>query len=75
ETDVHASADGVLFAAHDADLDRIAGVPHLIRDLPASEVDRIDLLHGGRLPRLSDLLDALPDVEWNIDVKAPHSIG
>lgn len=75
ETDVHASADGVLFAAHDADLDRIAGVPHLIRDLRASEVDRIDLLHGGRLPRLSDLLDALPDVEWNIDVKAPHSIG
>ena len=75
ETDVHASADGVLFAAHDADLDRIAGVPHRIRDLPAAELDRIDLRDGGRLPRLGDLLDSLPDAEWNIDVKSPHSIG
>ena len=40
ETDVHASADGVLFAAHDADLSRIAGRPHLIRELPAAELDR-----------------------------------
>lgn len=75
ETDVHASADGVLFAAHDADLSRIAGRPHLIRELPAAELDRLDLVDGGRLPRLGALFDALPHVEWNIDVKSPVSIA
>ncbi|MCD1284850.1 MULTISPECIES: glycerophosphodiester phosphodiesterase family protein [unclassified Brevibacterium] len=75
ETDVHASADGVLFAAHDADLDRIAERPHRIRDLPAVELDRIELVAGGRLPRLNSLFDELSGARWNIDVKAPHSIG
>lgn len=75
ETDVHASADGVLFAAHDADLIRIAGLDHTIRELPAAELDRVALLAGGRLPRLEALVEALPEVRWNIDVKAAHSIG
>ncbi|MGO1289814.1 glycerophosphodiester phosphodiesterase family protein [Brevibacterium linens] len=75
ETDVHASADGILFAAHDADLNRIAGMSSSIRELPADELDEVDLLAGGRLPRLEALLAALPEVQWNIDVKAAHSIG
>ncbi|SDS69815.1 glycerophosphoryl diester phosphodiesterase [Brevibacterium siliguriense] len=75
ETDVHASADGILFAAHDADLNRIAGLSHSIRDLPADELDEVELLAGGRLPRLEALFEALPEVHWNIDVKAAHSIG
>ncbi|GAA1868239.1 glycerophosphodiester phosphodiesterase family protein [Brevibacterium marinum] len=75
ETDVHASADGILFAAHDADLDRIAGRPHRIRDLSADELDSVELIAGGRLPRLTDLFERLPQARWNIDVKAAHSIG
>lgn len=75
ETDVHASADGVLFAAHDADLNRIAGLSHSIRELGADELDEVELLAGGRLPRLDALFEALPQVQWNIDVKAAHSIG
>lgn len=75
ETDVHASADGVLFAAHDEDLSRIAGRPHLIRELSARELDCVELHGGGRLPRMSDLLEALPQARWNIDVKAAHSIA
>lgn len=75
ETDVHASADGVLFAAHDADLDRIAARPHRIRDLNAVELDSVELLAGGRLPRLTALFESLPDTAWNIDVKAAHSIA
>lgn len=75
ETDVHASADGVLFAAHDAELDRIADRPHRIRDLRARELDSIELRAGGRLPRLTSLFESLPEVQWNIDVKAAHSIA
>jgi len=37
ETDVHASRDGVLFAFHDADLQRTCGRPGLIRDLSAKK--------------------------------------
>lgn len=73
ETDVHASADGVLFAVHDADLTRIAGREVRIADLPASELDTVDLIDGGRPPRLTDLFEALPEAMWNIDVKAPIS--
>lgn len=75
ETDVHASADGVLFAAHDPDLTRIAGREQSIRELTAAELDEVELLAGGRLPRLEALIQALPHAEWNIDVKAEHSIG
>ena len=75
ETDVHASADGILFAAHDADLDRIAARPHRIRDLNAAELDSVELLAGGHLPRLTALFESLPDAAWNIDVKAAHSIA
>lgn len=75
ETDVHASADGVLFAAHDADLARIAECPHRIRDLKATDLDSIELSAGGRLPRLTTLFEELPSVAWNIDVKAAHSVA
>lgn len=75
ETDVHASADGVLFAAHDADLDRIADRPHRIHDLTATELDSVELLAGGHLPRLSALVESIPEAAWNIDVKAARSIA
>src|SRR5699024_623315 len=80
ETDVHTSADGVLFAAHDSDLPRIAGRPETTREPPAHEPDEvelgeIELVAGGRLPRLESLFEALGGVEWNIDVKARDSIG
>ncbi|RBP64713.1 glycerophosphoryl diester phosphodiesterase [Brevibacterium sanguinis] len=74
ETDVHASADGVLFAAHDEDLARIAGRPQRIGELTADELDTIDLVGGGRLPRMAELFSALPDARWNIDVKSARSI-
>src|SRR5699024_3550615 len=66
ETDVHTAADGVLFAGHDSDRHRIAGRPESIRELPADELDEIDLVAGGRLPRLQSLFEALGGVEWNI---------
>src|SRR5699024_4400157 len=75
EADVPTGADGVLFAAHDSDLQRIAGRPESIRELPADELDEIELVAGGRLPRLESLFEARDDVEWHIHVQARHSIG
>lgn len=75
ETDVHASSDGVLFAVHDPDLGRLADRPERLSHLTAAELDRIELRGGGRLPRLSAVVEELPAVSFNIDVKADRSVA
>lgn len=70
ETDVHASADGVVFAAHDPDLHRVADRREPVGGLRADVLD--DIRIGGRepLPRLESLFQALPDASFNIDMKS-----
>src|SRR3954453_3895176 len=70
ETDVRATADGVLVAFHDATLERTTDGAGRIEQLPWAEVAKARI--GGREPlvRLEDLLGAWPDVRFNLDVKA-----
>lgn len=68
ETDVHASADGVPVLSHDPDLLRVAGDPRRVADTTWRELARVRV-GGEPLARLDDLLDALPDVQVNVDVK------
>src|SRR6185312_10019468 len=70
ETDVRATADGVLVAFHDPTLDRVTDHSGRIDQLPWSEVAAARI--GGREPivRLEDLLGAWPDVRFNLDIKA-----
>jgi len=68
ETDVRATADGILVAAHDASLRRVAGERVRVRDLTWAELSKISV-GGEPLPRLSDLLDTFPDVWFNVDPK------
>jgi glycerophosphoryl diester phosphodiesterase len=70
ETDVRATADGVLVAFHDSDLERTTDRAGRIEQLPWAEVARARI--GGREPlvRLEDLLGAWPDVRFNLDIKA-----
>ncbi len=74
ETDVHASRDGVLFAFHDADLQRTCGVTGLISEMSAAEVSAVRV--GGRepIPRLDDLLSSWTSVNFNIDCKSDHAL-
>ena len=69
ETDVRATADGVLVAFHDAVLDRVTDRVGRVDALPWSEVQHA--LIGGREPvlPLEELVTAWPDVRFNIDVK------
>jgi glycerophosphoryl diester phosphodiesterase len=70
ETDVRATADGVLVVFHDAVLERVTDRAGRIEQLPWSEVSTARI--GGREPilRLEDMLGAWPDVRFNLDIKA-----
>ncbi len=74
ETDVHATADGELIAFHDDRLDRVTDAGGLIAQLPYSEVARARIGGSEPVPRLADLLDALPSSRFNIDIKHPSAI-
>ena len=69
ETDVHATADGVLLAFHDDVLDRVTDRSGVIGELPWSVVSeaRVDGLEP--IPLFEDLLGAFPDLRVNIDPK------
>lgn len=75
ETDLHATADGVLVAVHDDTLDRVTDRRGRIAELPWAEVARARI--GGRepVPRLEELLTSFPQARWNIDVKADAALG
>ena len=68
ETDVRVTVDGVLVAAHDASLHRVAGQRVRVRDVTWEELAQIPV-GGAPLPRFTDLLDAFPDVWFNVDPK------
>ena len=74
ETDVHLTADGVLVAFHDVDLERTCGVKNNIHDLTWEQLSsvRVDGTHP--IPRFIDLLDAFPDARFNVDCKSDDAL-
>lgn len=69
ETDVQATADGVLVTFHDDELDRITDRVGRIGDLPWAEVRRARIAGSHAIPLLEDLLGTWPRVRVNIDPK------
>lgn len=74
ETDVHATADGVLLAFHDDLLDRVTDQVGAIGSLTAADVDRARIAGVHRIPRMADLLEAFPTCRFNIDLKAQGAV-
>lgn len=74
ETDVHATADGVVVVHHDALLERTTDGHGPIAKQRWSAVRRAKV--GGREPvaRLEDVLEELPDAKFNIDVKSGNAV-
>jgi glycerophosphoryl diester phosphodiesterase len=85
ETDVHMTSDGQIVVSHDADTERMCGVPLRFR---RARLDRIRALDAGygfvdargkrpfagkdyRIPTLEELLVEFPGVPLNIDIKQP----
>lgn len=74
ETDVHATADGVLVAFHDPDLDRLTDRTGTIADLPWSEVRKARIGGQAAIPLLHDVLDAWPDLRLAVDPKHDDAV-
>jgi len=74
ETDVHATADGVLLAFHDDVLERVSDQQGAIAALTHADVRRARV--GGReeVPTLTSLVDELPGARFNIDLKADGAV-
>lgn len=75
ETDVHASADGVLIAIHDAILDRVCDRPGAVADLTAAEIASARIGGAEPVPLMAELLEEFPAARFNIDIKAPGAVG
>ena len=75
ETDVQATADGVLIAFHDRTLDRVTGRPGRVCRLTLKEIAGARIGGTEPIPVLEDVLGAWPDVRFNIDVKDAPAIA
>ncbi|PZF88007.1 glycerophosphodiester phosphodiesterase [Micromonospora deserti] len=74
ETDVHGTADGVAVVFHDATLHRVTGERGRIADLRWADLASVRVGGAAVVPRLDEVLDAWPQVRFNIDVKADGGI-
>ena len=69
ETDVHVTADGVVVAFHDDDLQRTCGRPGHISQLAWQDVAAARVDGREPIPRLEELLTTWPTARINIDCK------
>ncbi len=74
ETDVHATADGVLMAFHDDVLDRVSDQQGAIAELTHAELRRARIGGRSEIPTLAALVDELPGARFNIDLKADGAV-
>ena len=70
ETDVHASKDGVVYAFHDDNLQRMTGQDVCLGALRAQQIDAITLHGGHHIPRMAELFERFPEARFNIDAKS-----
>lgn len=73
ETDVRATADGVVLIHHDADLDRTTSGSGLIA---AQEFDQVKgaLVGADPIMTLAQALEEFPETHFNIDCKDDHTV-
>lgn len=75
ETDVHATADGVLAVIHDRDLKIAASSRRRIAELNWAELSTMRMRNGDRVLRLEELLEEFADLRFNIDPKSTAAVA
>jgi glycerophosphoryl diester phosphodiesterase len=74
ETDLHATSDGMVIAFHDDRLDRVTDRTGIISQLPWSEVKQARINGHEPIPLLTDVLEHLPTVKLNLDIKSDNGV-
>lgn len=74
ESDVHATADGVAVIMHDPSLDRTTDGSGLVVEHTWAEIEQVRDASGHHPPRLDTVLDAFPDVTFNLDAKEDTAV-
>ena len=75
ETDVRSSSDGVVYAIHDAALDRLTGSADTVSGLTAEALDLQRLDRREPFARLDALYATFPDARLNIDLKSDDVVA
>jgi len=75
ETDVHATADGVVVVFHDDTLDRMLGRPGRVRDLRWADLAALRVGGAATVPRLDETLERWRHVRFNVDIKADNAVA
>lgn len=75
ETDLRATADGVVVVFHDESLDRTTDSSGIIRELPWSAVRQARAGGSEPLLRIEELFEAFPDARINLDIKDEHTFA
>lgn len=70
ELDVHLTRDGAVVVHHDPTLARMFNDPRALADLTLAQVQELRSAGGAQVPLLSDLLEELPDLCVNIELKS-----
>jgi glycerophosphoryl diester phosphodiesterase len=74
ETDVHATADGVLVAFHDDTLDRVTDASGVVAELPWRQVRAARIAGTEPIPRFEELLGAWPELRLVVDPKHDRAV-
>ncbi len=74
ETDVHVTSDGVVVVMHDATLDRTTDRVGTIQRLPWNVVKEARVAGVEPVPRLDEVLEAMPDTRFNIEPKTDAAV-
>lgn len=74
ETDVHATADGVVVVHHDPNLDRTTDGSGPIATQTWEQLKQVKIGGTAPLSRLEDVLEELPEARFNIDVKVDRAV-
>jgi len=75
ETDVRTTLDNIPVLFHDKDLNRLAGLNIKVSEANFSELEKIELIGGGKIISLEDALSALPQARFNLDIKDKKSVA
>ncbi len=74
ETDVQATADGIVMVFHDDDLAPLTDGEGIISDLPHSDVQQARISGSEPLMTLEEALVSFPEIRFNIDIKTDHAL-